>query len=107
MSAYDNNIVLFQDQILLRQNGKSVPKEQVDVKLFGLFEFLDCLSCILLIHKQFCDFPDICMAVIQNAALSLILLHETGADDTGRDRNRTDTEVAMQIAMIRPRVVTG
>ena len=69
MSAYDNNIVLFQDQILLRQNGKSVPKEQVDVKLFGLFEFLDCLSCILLIHKQFCDFPDICTVVIQNATL--------------------------------------
>ena len=93
MSAYDNNIVLLQDQILLRQNGKSVPKEQVDGKLFGLFQFLDGLTCITFVYEQLCDFPDICTVVIQNAALSLILFHEPGADDTGRDRNRTDTEV--------------
>ena len=93
MSAYDNNIVLSQDQILLRQNGKSVPKEQVDGKLFGLFQFLDGLTCITFVYEQLCDFPDICTVVIQNAALSLILFHEPGADDTGRDRNRTDTEV--------------
>ena len=31
--------------------------------------------------------------VVWRAKDELILFHETGADDTGRDRNRTDTEV--------------
>ena len=58
------------------------------------FYFIDRFAGIVSVGKNFSNFPDIRILDIGQTTFSLVLFHEAGADDTGRNRYGANTEVS-------------
>ena len=78
----------------MRQNRQIIPEDQEDSQLVCRFYFIDRFAGIMSVGEKFSNFLNICILDIGQAALSLILFHEAGTDDTGRDRYGANTKIS-------------
>ncbi len=78
----------------MRQNGQILPQNEEDRDLFCLFHISYGLPGVVRVHEDFGNLMDVGIPDIGETAFTLVLLYETGADDTGGDRHGTDTEIS-------------